>query len=258
MSAGDRRRHSVLAALLATATAAGVLLGTSTGAAAATRPVHGHFTSAWQSRVTRQVHVHGIAYDPSRPHTSLTVGILVDGQHRKILKAKLPSHVGMRHGVHGHHSFNAVLSWPKYAHRVTLAIYEHGHRWFVQTVHLGHRTPKGEKIVSVARRYVGYPYAYGAAGPHAFDCSGYAMFVFRKAGVASLPHNAEAQRRRMHHVSRAHARPGDLVFYMSDGTAYHVSIYAGHGMQYSATDPAEGVRHQHISSRNVVFGTDWH
>jgi cell wall-associated NlpC family hydrolase len=257
MSAVPRRRHTVLAALLATAVTAGALLPAGSPASATTAPVHGHFTSAWQSRVTHQVHVHGIAYDPSHLSSSLTVGIFIDGKHRKILTAKLPSHVGMR-GVHGHHSFNAVLSWPKYAHRVTLAVYEHGQRWFISTVHLGHRTPKGEKIVSVAQRYVGYPYSYGAAGPYAFDCSGFAMFVFRKADVASLPHNAEAQRERMHLISRSHARPGDLVFYMSGGAAYHVSIYAGHGMQYSATDPAEGVRHQDLTSSNVEFGTDWH
>jgi cell wall-associated NlpC family hydrolase len=154
-----------------------------------------------------------------------------------------------------------VLHWPRTVRHVRLAVYEDGHRRMNNRVrHLGHRTPKGEKIVAVAKRYVGSAYAYGADGPHSFDCSGYAMFVYKKARVASLPHNSEAQRhaRHMHRIARRHARPGDLVFYMSGGNSYHVAIYAGHGRQYSATDPARGVEHNRISSHHVVFGTDWH
>ena len=62
----------------------------------------------------------------------------------------------------------------------------------------------------------------------------------------------------MRHISRKSAQPGDLVFYLSGGSAYHVAIYAGHGMQYSATDPQQGVTHSKVYSHNVVFGTDWH
>ena len=40
--------------------------------------------------------------------------------------------------------------------------------------------------------------------------------------------------------------------------AYHVAIYAGHGYQYAAATPRDGVRYQAIWSRDVVFGTDWH
>ena len=40
--------------------------------------------------------------------------------------------------------------------------------------------------------------------------------------------------------------------------AYHVAVYAGHGHQYAAATPADGVRYQPIWSRNVEFRTDWH
>ena len=119
----------------------------------------------------------------------------------------------------------------------------------------------GSRVVHVARRYVGGRYTYGGASPRTgFDCSGYTMYSYRHGQAAALPHNAEAQRHAagMHRVSRADARPGDLVFYMSGGSSYHVAIYAGHGYQYSATDPQQGVRYQPISSRNVQFGSDWH
>jgi cell wall-associated NlpC family hydrolase len=114
------------------------------------------------------------------------------------------------------------------------------------------------RIVSIAKRYVGHArYVEGGASPrHGFDCSGYTKYVYAKARVATLPHNAEAQRhmRGMHHVSKKSRRVGDLIFYMSGGHAYHVAIYAGHGEQYAAATPRDGIRHQKIWSSNVRYG----
>jgi len=120
----------------------------------------------------------------------------------------------------------------------------------------------GARIVAIAKRYVGHArYVEGGATPrHGFDCSGYTMYVYEKAKVRRLPHNAEAQRHLhgMHRIRRAKARPGDLIFYLSGGYAYHVAIYAGHGMQYAAATPRDGIRYQHIWSRQIEFRTSWH
>lgn len=120
----------------------------------------------------------------------------------------------------------------------------------------------GARIVAIAKRYVGHArYVEGGASPrHGFDCSGYTMYAYAKAKVRRLPHNAEAQRRLhgMRRIARAKARPGDLIFYLSGGYAYHVAIYAGHGMQYAAATPRDGIRYQHIWSRHVEFRTTWH
>jgi cell wall-associated NlpC family hydrolase len=254
------RRHPLSAALLVGTITAAALLGTSAPAQAASGAVHAraHFAYAWQSTVTHEIHVHGAAVDHRHPHQRITVGLFV---HGKLGKKVVANDSTPRARSVGRHGFSTVLHWPHGVHHVRLAVYENGHRQMNPHARLlGHRTLKGEKIVSVARHYVGSAYVYGADGPNAFDCSGYAMFVYKQAHVASLPHNSEAQRhaRHMHRVARRHARPGDLVFYMSGGSSYHVAIYAGHGMQYSATDPAQGVEHDHISSHNVVFGTNWH
>lgn len=120
----------------------------------------------------------------------------------------------------------------------------------------------GTRVVRIARQYVGHTrYVEGGDSPkHGFDCSGYTRWVYAHANVARLPHNAEAQRhvRHMHRIARTAARPGDLVFYLSGRTAYHVAIYAGHGRQYAAATPRDGIRYQPIWSRNVEFRTDWH
>lgn len=103
---------------------------------------------------------------------------------------------------------------------------------------------KADRVLRVTRRHRGDWYQYGAAGPSRFDCSGLVMYVFQHALGKSLPHNAEAQYRRSNHITRAHLRPGDLVFQVSGGYAYHVGIYAGHGYMWDA--PHTGARvHKH-------------
>ncbi|WP_375474934.1 C40 family peptidase [uncultured Jatrophihabitans sp.] len=124
------------------------------------------------------------------------------------------------------------------------------------------RLSAGQRIVKLAKSYVGKArYVEGGASPKTgFDCSGFTRYIYRRAHVRRLPHNAEAQRhvKHMRRIPRAKARPGDLVFYLSGGRAYHVAIYAGHGMQYAAATERDGIRHQHIWSHQVEFRTLTH
>jgi len=66
------------------------------------------------------------------------------------------------------------------------------------------------EVVSIAKRYLGAPYRWGASGPNSFDCSGFTMFVYSQVGV-SLPHSSRAQINSGQRVSRADLQPGDLV-----------------------------------------------
>jgi cell wall-associated NlpC family hydrolase len=117
----------------------------------------------------------------------------------------------------------------------------------------------GARIVAEARKFVGNtPYVWGGTTPRGFDCSGYAQYVYKHAGAPRLPRTAEQQRRADRRISRSKARPGDEVFYLSHGVAYHVAIYAGHGMEYAAADPREGIRYEHVWGSNVRYGTNWH
>ena len=107
---------------------------------------------------------------------------------------------------------------------------------------------KAERVLAVTRYHKGDPYRYGAAGPHSFDCSGLVMFVFRRALGRSLPHYAESQWQDSKHITRAQARPGDLVFQLNGNYAFHVGIYAGHGYMWDA--PHSGARvHRHLMYR---------
>ncbi|MCQ2199946.1 MAG: NlpC/P60 family protein [Paludibacteraceae bacterium] len=68
-------------------------------------------------------------------------------------------------------------------------------------------------------------YRMGGAGPYAFDCSGFTMYMFKELGI-SLPHNSVEQSKIGEKVSQKHAEKGDLVFYAgSKGSSIgHVGI----------------------------------
>jgi cell wall-associated NlpC family hydrolase len=109
------------------------------------------------------------------------------------------------------------------------------------------------RVLHVAASKKGTPYRYGATGPRAFDCSGYTRWVFRKVG-RHLPRTSRAQARFARHVSRAHRRTGDLVFFSSGGRVYHVAIYAGKNRIWHAPRTGERVHRERLWTRNVSYG----
>src|SRR5690349_14434245 len=66
---------------------------------------------------------------------------------------------------------------------------------------------RGNLIVTIAYRYVGYPYRYGGSSPRGFDCSGFSSYVYKTAGI-SIGRTAAAQYSSGPHVSRANLQPG--------------------------------------------------
>jgi cell wall-associated NlpC family hydrolase len=102
------------------------------------------------------------------------------------------------------------------------------------------------KVVKVAERYKGSRYRFGGVSPAGFDCSGFTKYVYAKFGI-SLPHSASAQGRIGKRVSRASAKPGDLV--ITSGGA-HVGIYVGKGKFIDAPMPGQVVHIRKIYTSN--------
>jgi peptidoglycan DL-endopeptidase CwlO len=113
-------------------------------------------------------------------------------------------------------------------------------------------TPSGAKVLAEAKRHVGKPYRYAAAGPSAFDCSGFTMYVYRKAAGKKLPHKANSQQRYGRSVSKSAARPGDLIIVRSGSYGTHAGVYAGGGYMYDAPHPGTRVGKHKIWARNYV------
>ncbi|MDN4159986.1 C40 family peptidase [Nocardioides abyssi] len=116
------------------------------------------------------------------------------------------------------------------------------------------RPSRGERLLRVARRQNGDRYAWGAAGPHRFDCSGLTQFVYRVALGERLPHSSSAQVGRTKRISRAAARPGDLVFFHDGGGVYHVAVYAGGNRIWHAPGSGKRVTRAQIWTRSHFFG----
>jgi cell wall-associated NlpC family hydrolase len=108
------------------------------------------------------------------------------------------------------------------------------------------------RIMTEAAKHKGKRYKFGAAGPKRFDCSGYTMYVYKKAAGKKLPHKANLQQRYGKAVAKSQARPGDLIIIRSGTKGTHAGIYAGGGKMWAAPRTGKTVTKQKIWSKNYV------
>lgn len=97
----------------------------------------------------------------------------------------------------------------------------------------------GQKIANFAMSKVGAPYAWGAAGPNAFDCSGLTSWAYKQVGKA-IPRTSQDQAYGGKPVALNNLRPGDIVSYY--GGASHVAIYVGNGKVVQALNEGSPVQ----------------
>lgn len=116
----------------------------------------------------------------------------------------------------------------------------------------------GNAIINAGRKYVGTPYVWGGSRPGGFDCSGFTSYVYKQAGMKSLPRTSRAQKASVKRVSSP--KVGDLIFFSATpGGSYvsHVGIYAGNNQVLHAA--GNSVKFQSLSGywnqRVVSYGT---
>jgi peptidoglycan DL-endopeptidase CwlO len=73
-------------------------------------------------------------------------------------------------------------------------------------------SPAIETVMNYVHAQLGKRYAFGAAGPNAFDCSGLTMMAYRQIGI-DLPHLSFTQATMGWKVGKDDIRPGDLLFF---------------------------------------------
>lgn len=106
-------------------------------------------------------------------------------------------------------------------------------------------------LLKAAEKYgEGHKYVLGATGPDTFDCSGLVMYTLKHAYGINYPHFSGSQYNMTHHISKAQAHMGDLVFWGAGGSD-HVGIYAGGNRYFSAQSPAQGI---HMNTLDSVAG----
>ena len=104
---------------------------------------------------------------------------------------------------------------------------------------------KGASALAFAKKQLGKPYRFGAAGPTSYDCSGLTSASWRAAGV-TLPRTAAQQYKQGRRISKSSLRPGDLVFFYSQNPS-HVGIYAGGGQIIHSPRPGKKVEYIKMS-----------
>ena len=110
----------------------------------------------------------------------------------------------------------------------------------------------GAKVLAEAKKHNGKRYVFGASGPNTFDCSGYTMYVYRKAAGKKLPHKANLQQKYGKAVSNNSKRVGDLIVFRSGSYGTHVAIYAGGNYMWVSPNSKSRVKKQKVYSRSYV------
>lgn len=101
-----------------------------------------------------------------------------------------------------------------------------------------------DHLVRTARNFIGIPYRWGGESiKTGFDCSGLTMTVYRMNGL-NLPRNSRAQFQGGRPVAVDELRPGDLVFFATNGgkRVTHVGIYTGDGSFIHAPRKGKTIR----------------
>lgn len=102
-------------------------------------------------------------------------------------------------------------------------------------------------VMTYATDLDGTPYCYGGTTTDCFDCSGFVIHCFQKAGIA-LPRSTSELYGIGERVVDG-LRPGDLVFFNTNGRSVsHVGIYLGND-RFIHASTSRGVMTSSLSER---------
>lgn len=107
-------------------------------------------------------------------------------------------------------------------------------------------TGSAAAVIAFAKAQLGDAYVMGATGPNSWDCSSLMQAAFKQAGI-SLPRVSQDQSTAGTQVSLSNLQPGDILYWGSSGSAYHVALYVGDGMFVGAQNPSSGVVEKPLS-----------
>ncbi|MER5789999.1 C40 family peptidase [Streptomyces sp. NPDC001980] len=107
-------------------------------------------------------------------------------------------------------------------------------------------TGSAAAVVAFVKAQIGDAYVSGGTGPNSWDCSGLVQAAFKSVGV-SLPRVSQDQSTQGTQVSLSNLQPGDILYWGSAGSAYHVAVYVGDGMFVGAQNPSSGVGEHPLS-----------
>ena len=123
---------------------------------------------------------------------------------------------------------------------------------------------EAQKIVRIAKSYIGAKFRIGATGYNYFDCSGFVFRVYKQAGLLNRIGGTQMRAAGYYHwfkrrgllAGRAHV--GDLIWWKKSGTIKHMGIYIGNGYAVSALVNPWGVRKHTVRGIHMRFAAYGH
>jgi hypothetical protein len=112
--------------------------------------------------------------------------------------------------------------------------------------------PSTRSLVDTATSFVGLPYLWAGLSGFGLDCSGLTWLDYRVHGI-TIPRDALPESRSGTQVTRP--RPGDLMFYATDGLVHHVSMYVGNGTMVHA--PHTGAQVQVVATTSPAYSSEY-
>ncbi|MER6783155.1 C40 family peptidase [Streptomyces sp. NPDC000658] len=107
-------------------------------------------------------------------------------------------------------------------------------------------TGSAAAVIAFVKAQIGDAYVSGGTGPNSWDCSGLMQTAFKQVGI-DLPRVSQDQSTAGTQVSLDNLQPGDILYWGSAGSAYHVAVYVGDGMFVGAQNPSTGVAEKPLS-----------
>lgn len=107
---------------------------------------------------------------------------------------------------------------------------------------------------SVLTAQLGKPYVWGATGPDSFDCSGLVYYCLNQSGTKVSRMTAQGYYNACTKINASDRQPGDLIFWATNGSVYHVAVYVGDGMQIGAETESTGVIKKKVTSNVYAYG----
>jgi len=97
-------------------------------------------------------------------------------------------------------------------------------------------------ILAEAQKHMGTPYVWGGRTPDGFDCSGFTQYVYKQVTGKDIGGYTVPQENAGPQISASQAKPGDLLFWGSKGSTYHVAISMGGSSFIHAPKPGDTVK----------------
>ncbi|MFE3884607.1 C40 family peptidase [Streptomyces lydicus] len=95
-------------------------------------------------------------------------------------------------------------------------------------------------LVSFLKAQLGKAYVMGSSGPSSYDCSGLTQAAFSQIGI-DLPRVSQDQSTAGKQVGLDNLQVGDILYWGSAGSAYHVGVYVGGGKFIGAQNSSTGI-----------------